>query len=403
MIFSEDEVQGASDGPGESEPSGEEEDDVQAPIEFEAADVPRDMGMDLRPMNEIVAMAPTEVELCTPHALLVTSLRKDHPELNFHTGVKRRRFMCKGTPDDKLSRLLALMQQNAQASLEPWKADWSLRRSAYHEYELDCSEATGMSRRAVRPFTHPQWTEAEPATREAWACLRAIRERLYDMSKKNGAAKVRVRVALPAGVDMPALPVGASPSKPIDASIGKGIGIMRTFNTDWHNEMPDASAIMASARVLEDKVNALRELPFLREKFGQYQQEVQRLAGKHSLPTWACCMELSLHSKSVGRIHLHDYVGPSLEHVGFDDPKRVIEFHGSDLRWEDMKAFPTLTSARGNVNSRKMRAVACAMYYVTAQKHGSLFSAGTRSPFTDLPVTVQACSCHAMQVRRESG
>ena len=133
----------------------------------------------------------------------------------------------------------------------------------------------------------------------------------------------------------------------------------------------------------EENMHALKQLPFLQDKFVAYEQHVRDHAARLALPLWGCCFEVSLKSRQTGRIHTHDYAGPSLDCAGYDVPKRVIEFKESDKVWDGMIAFHSLTSARGNVQSKKMRAVASAMYYVTSEKIGSLFVKCVRSPFEE--------------------
>ena len=50
----------------------------------------------------------------------------------------------------------------------------------------------------------------------------------------------------------------------------KGLGLLRTFNTQWHNEVPDLSQITSQNMPLQDKLAALQNLTFLQEKFRQY-------------------------------------------------------------------------------------------------------------------------------------
>ena len=88
---------------------------------------------------------------------------------------------------------------------------------------------------------------------------------------------------MPEGVAIPAAPAGVIKVKArtVDPVFGKGIGLMRTFNTDWHNEDSNLSEIMGSGVSLSEKVVALRSVPFLQDKFAAFEQAVRSHAGRH--------------------------------------------------------------------------------------------------------------------------
>ena len=75
---------------------------------------------------------------------------------------------------------------------------------------------------------------------------------------------------------------------------------------------------------------ALQNSSFLQEKYRQYKEDVRTHSRKHGMASWGCCMEISLHSQQVGRVHLHDYIGPALDFWGWDEAKRVVEFQEED-------------------------------------------------------------------------
>ena len=54
------------------------------------------------------------------------------------------------------------------------------------------------------------------------------------------------------------------------------------------------------------------------------------------------------------------------------------------VAWDGMVAYTSATNARGTVISKKMKVVAAGMYYVTAEKIGSVFLKTARYPFEDI-------------------
>ena len=385
-MFMEEVAETELDG-SESMASGAESEKALDPAkgpEWVAASSLRHLSNDLEPLHLPLAIsAPNDPLECTPAKLLPSALREDHPELNFPPQVKRRRVSGKKVDAELIGTVLHRLQNDSSASLEPWVVSWRERRAAYHDYVTSMKQAVGQRRRDVVSIASEHWAAADMQTKSAWGFVHYLRSHLYKGQAPGVFA--RTRIPLPAGViipesaDVPA--AGAATAKA--ASIGKGIGLMRTFNTDWHNEIPELTEILSSRGSHEEKMRALKQLPFLQDKFAAYVQHVRDHGKRLALPLWGCCFEVSLKSRQTGRIHTHDYVGPSIDFAGYDVPKKVIEFKESDKVWDDMIAFHTLTSARGNVQSKKMRAVASGMYYVTSEKIGSLFVKCSRSPFEE--------------------
>ena len=355
------------------------------PYVWEAAETPRNLLADLVPVPAVFLQAPKTMEECTPAALLPMSLRKDSPELNFQVSAKRRRLTCKQESLPEFGRLLAQLQRDPTSSLLPWTATWMQRRQAYHEYELDSSEAMGVSRKCIRLQTQAHWKAARTQERDAWAFLRMVRERLYDMSQRQGAVKVRTRIPTPLGVVLPntsLAPVAAPASAVV---ICKGIGMMRTFNTGWHNELPDLARIMSDATLsTENKIKAMQNVPALQTKFRRYEEHVQALAKQFRLPTWGCSFEVSLNAAAVGRVHCHDYIGPAIDNLaGQDSVRRVIEFTENERVWDGMRGHYLPTSARGNMQPGRVKSIIGVLYYVISNKTGSLFCSASRVPFED--------------------
>ena len=376
--------------------------DIDADIDaggpcFEASELPRELGADLVPLPLAARQAPKDVSSCTPAAILHAALIKDHPELNFPPDLRRCRLKGKSMPDGYLGEILARLQADVNATLRPWQASWQLRRNAFHEYVLDCSELLGMSRKTLRNALQEHWSNASVEVKDRWAFIRKIRERLYAV-EYSGACKRRTRIPFPEGCQPPQSANVRLQAEATSVAIGKGIGLLRTFNTSWHNDVAELSQIMARDMSLQEKLAALQNLPFLQEKYRQYKEDVRSHARKHGLRSWGCCFEVSLQAKNVGRVHLHDYIGPSLDFWGWDEVKRVVEFQEEDRCWNDIRGFCNFTSARGNVNHRKLKAVAWALYYVSGAKLGSIFSDSRPKPFEDPPGSLPGPTAQILEI-----
>ena len=120
------------------------------------------MSSDLVEIPMVSMQVPKTIEECTPAALLPAALRTDSPEINFKAPLKRRRCIGKQEPLHEYGRILRQLQHDSTSSLLPWQANWTQRRQAYHEYELDTSEAMGCSRKLIRVQTQVHWKAASP-------------------------------------------------------------------------------------------------------------------------------------------------------------------------------------------------------------------------------------------------
>ena len=128
----------------------------------------------------------------------------------------------------------------------------------------------------------------------------------------------------------------------------------------------------------------MQQVPALQEKFQLYEQHVKALAEHHHLRTWGCSFEVSLNAVAVGRVHCHDYIGPSIDAMPtVECTRRVVEFKESDCVWDGHRAFVSITDARGNLQPRHTKNIIGALYYVISNKMGSLFCNSSRVPFQD--------------------
>ena len=85
------------------------------------------------------------------------------------------------------------------------------------------------------------------------------------MVERDGAIQRRTRIEFPEGVRPPQselliAQVGASAAVP-----GKGPGMLRTFNTPWHNEVPERNQIMSQDMPLQQNLAHLQNHAFLKK------------------------------------------------------------------------------------------------------------------------------------------
>ena len=129
---------------------------------------------------------------------------------------------------------------------------------------------------------------------------------------------MRTRIPTPSGAALPNTSLAPAPPPASAVVIRTGIGMLRTFNPGWHNELPELAHIMSDTRLsTEDKIKAMQRVPALQTKFRRYKEHVQALARHFRLPTWRCSFEVSLNAAATGRVHCHDYVCPATSASAF--------------------------------------------------------------------------------------
>jgi len=92
-----------------------------------------------------------------------------------------------------------------------------------------------------------------------------------------------------------------------------------------------------------------------------------------------------MNAAAAWRVHCHDYIGPAIDFIASEDSvRRVIEFTESDRLWDGIRAYVSVTNARGNMHPRRVKSIVGVLYYVISNKFGSLFCSSSRVPFQDL-------------------
>ena len=109
---------------------------------------------------------------------------------------------------------------------------------------------------------------------------------------------------------------------------------------------------------------------------------MQSLASHYGFISWAASMELSTSAAIPGRVHLHVFVSPGLRDNGFfQGGVRKVSVQTSSLRWNGHLPDVSLMQVKGRRPAAPC--VVGGMYYVLANKVGSLFRAGSDDLFQD--------------------
>lgn len=371
-------------------PFGEDEmnDSLFAEQEWAVAEDVLEFGKELvLPCSDAYSGCDFTLAECTPQALLPQALRWGSPQVHFSVAGSRKRARKKGVGKWDLAKVLHNLLLNPAFDVGGFPLSWQKRRAGYAVYESDAARLVKKSRRDVRPVTSDVWHKVPRAEKDRWAVVGVLRSTL--------ASECPEREAFFRGtasgfhVHGGAFNIAENEESNQSPVLAKGLGLMRTFNTDWHISIGGLRDIMLTDAPLSQQVALLQALPELQTSFARYQKHVQTCAKKHGLLSWACSLEISLHAVTLGRVHLHDYMGPMLSHnLGAFEPRRVLEFRVDDQKWEGMTAFMSATSPSGRGSRKTSRMGAQALYYVACGKLGCVFSKCFPQPFEDLVVRV---------------
>ena len=287
-----------------------------------------------------------------------------------------------GMPAQYLGHLLFHLQANIDHERSA-PCTWEQRRQAFSEYESDVKFLLNGTIRLLRKTAWTMWTSAPHHIKDSWHHMRTIRSQLYQEVHITHRAfgENRQRIPYPTNVIIPVKPAVSGDVPPMPPVVAKGTGVLRTFNTFWHNELADLGSIVSQDVSVHEKVRLLQGLPELQERFAHYVHAVQALAKRLGFAAWGCCMEVSLHGNVPGRVHLHDFMGPAVGFWGWDEKRCAAEITESELRYAGLRAHTVVSAIRGNNQRAHRNAAVSGMYYVTCNKIGSFFHRGVDVSF----------------------
>jgi len=247
-----------------------------------------------------------------------------------------------------------------------WPSDREKRRNGSHEYAHQLAKHQGIAVRSARHIASPMWRRAPSHIKESWAFFAVLMQ-----EKKK---KLLEGEPLPGGEPAPGCAAG-------QLAFIEVYGILVTWQTDLGIGVKEVDAMLADNLAGDDLARKLTTVPLFEEAYDDLCGFVARLQTKHSFGVSACCMELCCNARQPGRVHCHAFWGPKTDYWGWNSPATKIKVFLNELQWH--RRVPDVRPMRPRGNRRINDMSANGLYYVVADKVGSMFRKSTMWPFDD--------------------
>lgn len=219
------------------------------------------------------------------------------------------------------------------------------------------AKATGIAAIRSRAVTAKTWIEADTGVKGGWAVVQQIEQ-------DSGVSGVRG--------DMHG-------GKQVTIS---GLGVLLT----WHSEIgmsdPMVASLLAQGFEGAALLQRVKDLPFVDEAFEAFVPWVDSLRKTAGYSWWAACMEMCLQSEYPARIHFHAFMSVDPSRLEGRSQLNPPEIPASSLVYQGMapNARPVMLTGR---RRHTEAAFSGGMYYVLADKEGSLRVRGNKALFLD--------------------
>ena len=314
-------------------------------------------------------------ESLDPLNLLRRALREHHPELYVPSpGIVRK---CSTKQKAPLGSLLRRLQVDPLC-MGYRRLTTAELQVAKDEFVRRYALASGEQLVAVRAASKVMFSDMCHAQRAAWHVVAQVARVMYESRR----GRSRQLLPVPQGPCIPDTSSTTGQGRGLPLSF-EAFGLILTWNVLVGLDDPTVREIFQRETGLCAQVAALKGLPSHQWHFHAFRGFIHRLSIDYGFLSWAACMELSRSAETPGRVHLHAFLGPNTRGNGAFGGSGVhkISVETKSLVWQDRTADISLMQLR----SRRQvgQSVAGGMYYVMANKEGSLFRAGSAQPFLD--------------------
>ena len=307
---------------------------------------------------------------CAVERMLRLALLVNSPQ-DYVPVPPRKRRRQKGKPD--LGSLLAAVIADPSKDPAPF-FDGSTRRYGYHEFERRFSMDLGVPVRSVRTRATDLWKRANIGVQNGWSVLAQVCKIMYTRS----GARTRRLCPAPSHAQEPAedgLRVQAMPSVSC-------IGVLGTWILDLGLDDPAVLAAVAAGHRGAVLLDFMKGHPLYQQAFNSFKTWVQDKARDSGFHSEAGSMELCLAGSIAHRVHVHAYLGPHVDMMGWQTCTQQVTMDVAGLVW--MNAKPVLRFLRPRRRlSQGLAETHGGLYYVLMQKPGTMFRFGNRWPFQD--------------------
>jgi len=219
------------------------------------------------------------------------------------------------------------------------------------------ARATRVPAIRTRPVSAQAWNEAAEGVRGAWAVAKEIAEEVgcaEDASDMEGGEQTSLT----------------------------GFGLLLTWHTLLGRSDPTLGTLIAQGVRGQALAERLSSLPFVDEAFEAFCAWVDAARQEAGYGWWACCFELCFNGDYVGRIHQHAFM--CVDPARLDTRAAVTppSVPAARLVYDGQAPLcrPVVLTGR---RRHSEAAFSGGMYYVLAEKEGSLRVRGNKALFLD--------------------
>ena len=322
-----------------------------------------------------------------PLNLLRRALREHHPELYVPLPGCGRRVKAKCAPP--LGRLLRDLQAKP-LSLQSKRLCRRERQQAVDEFTRRYASASEHQFNDIRNEAHGIFCKMSPAEKAAWHVVSQVAAFMYE---HRPGCKRQLKGAPDASTILPS--DNTPGEQQAVASSFLAYGMLLTWNVTFGLEDPAVQAIVQQETDPDRLLAALKAMPHHRWFFDAFVSRTQALSQELGLASWAACMELSGQAATLGRVHLHAFLGPGMRrNSGFGaSGLQKVTVQMQSLRWHGR--LPDVSLMQVGRRRAPELSIAGGMCYVLACKEGSMFRMGSVEPFKDSDTSERTCAFSA--------
>lgn len=329
------------------------------------------VGLDVSAEAEAVAPFPVleNPPLCPAHRLLRMALLVNSPQQHVPLPPRKR---LRGKQSRSVGALFHNMVQDPGADPAPHLSATD-RRNGYHEFERRVAADSGKSVRHSRPRAAEMWRRAERKVQNGWAVLAMVTREMYT---KVGH-RTRVLKSLPDDGG------GRADDGQYDYCNSISLlGGLFTWNSDIGLQDPAVLQLVSEGFRGDALLRRMLDLPLYIQAWSAFCRWATTKASAVGFVTHATGMELCSDGDRPHRVHLHGFFGPDMNFGKSRQGYKQIVLELDDWAWQgfapDVQPLLPHRKGKGVFNE-----VVGGVYYVLANKIGSMYRAGNRWPFLD--------------------
>jgi hypothetical protein len=171
-------------------------------------------------------------------------------------------------------------------------------------------------------------------------------------------------------------------STTVHAPLLQCYGFLATWNTSLGLDDAEVGEAVRSGLRGDQLIAFMQSMKLYRDAFNSLAEKVVGWSAAYHFQTHAVSMELCMQGNCIQRVHLHAFLGPSVDNSAWGSCRTSSVVDVASLKWQGNT--PMVRCIRAHARSSILRHEAIGgLYYVLMKKPGSMFRDGNKWPFQD--------------------